>query len=87
MANSPQARKRARQAQKRTLNNASQKSAVRTAIKKVLKLIGTDLAAAKAQYIKTVSMLDRIAGRKILQKNQVARIKSRLNKRIKIAAE
>ena len=87
MANSPQARKRARQAQKRTLNNASQKSAVRTAIKKVLKLIGTDLAAAKTQYIKTVSMLDRIAGRKILQKNQVARIKSRLNKRLKIAAE
>ena len=39
MANSPQAIKRARQALKRELHNASQRSTLRTAVKKALKLI------------------------------------------------
>ena len=87
MANSSQARKRARQTEKRTLNNASQKSAVRTSIKKVLKLVNTDLDAAKKEYNHMVKLIDRIAGRDILHKNQAARIKSRLNKKLKLAAQ
>lgn len=87
MANSPQARKRARQAQTRTLNNASQKSSVRTAIKKVIKLIDSDLEEARKAYTQMVKILDRVAGRRILDKNQAARIKSRINKKLKLAAQ
>jgi len=41
MANSAQARKRARQAEATRMRNASQKSALRTAVKKVKKAIAT----------------------------------------------
>ena len=87
MANSPQARKRARQSAKRELNNASQRSAARTAIKKVLKAIPSDLAAAKEAFIKATKILDTIARRNIIPKNKAARIKSRLNKKLKAAAQ
>lgn len=87
MANSPQARKRARQAIKRRLNNLSQKSEMRTTIKKVLKTIeNKELDKAQAAYQEAIKKIDILAGRDIIHPNKAARLKSRLNARIRAAA-
>ena len=84
MANSAQARKRARQAEKHRLNNASQRSAMRTSVKKVLHAIesGNKEEAQKA-YKEAVPLLDSVAGKGLVHKNKAARHKSRLNTHIK----
>lgn len=87
MANSPQARKRARQAIKRRLRNLSQKSEMRTAIKKVLKAVETkDLAAAQAAFKAATKEIDILAGRDMIHANKAARLKSRLNAKVKTLA-
>ncbi len=87
MANSAQARKRARQADSARERNASQRSAFRTAIKKVLKAIeGGDKSAAQQQFQESVGIIDRIADKKIFHKNKAARHKSRLASAIKAMA-
>ncbi|MDR1311474.1 MAG: 30S ribosomal protein S20 [Burkholderiaceae bacterium] len=79
MANSAQARKRARQAIKRNAHNASQRSALRTAIKSARKAIESgDKAVASAVFSKSVSVIDRIADKDRIHKNKAARHKSRL---------
>lgn len=79
MANTAQARKRARQAVKRNAHKSSQRSALRTAIKAVRKAIaGGDKTAAQAVYQESVSKIDTFAGKKIVHKNKAARHKSRL---------
>ncbi len=84
MANSPQARKRAKQNSVRRLRNHSQRSAVRTAIKKLEEAIKSgDQAIAKEAYINSVSMIDRATVKGLHHKNRAARLKSRLNKRLK----
>ncbi|MDR3055097.1 MAG: 30S ribosomal protein S20 [Zoogloeaceae bacterium] len=84
MANSAQARKRARQAVKQRALNASQRSSLRTAIKRVRQAIATgDKAAAQNVYSLSVSVIDRIADKKIIHKNKAARHKSRLAAQIK----
>ena len=84
MANSSQARKRARQAAVTRERNASQKSALRTAIKKVRKAIAAgDKAAATAQLQASQSVIDRIADKKIVHKNLASRTKSRLAQAIR----
>ena len=87
MANSPQAKKRARQAEKRRSHNASQRSLVRTMIKKVDAAIGSgDAAAAKTAYESAVPVIDRMADKGIIHKNKAARHKSRLNTQVKALA-
>ena len=87
MANSPQAKKRARQAEKRRNHNASLRSLVRTVIKKVIAAIDAgDAAAAKAAYDEAVPVIDRMADKGILHKNKAARHKSRLNAQVKALA-
>ncbi len=84
MANTAQARKRARQSVKVNAHNAALRSTLRTAIKKVIKAIeGGDKAAAMATYQENVSVIDRIADKKIIHKNKAARHKSRLTAAIK----
>jgi len=84
MANSAQARKRARQAAATRERNASLKSAVRTAIKKVRKSIAAgDKAAAAEQLRASQSVIDRIADKKIVHKNLASRTKSRLAQAIR----
>jgi small subunit ribosomal protein S20 len=84
VANSPQARKRARQAEKLRRHNASLRSLVRTVIKKVVAAIDAGEAEqAKAAYSEAVPVIDRMADKGILHKNKAARHKSRLNARIK----
>ena len=87
MANSAQARKRARQAVKQNAHNSSLRSELRTAVKKVTKAIATgDKAAAQAVYKDSVSAVDSIADKKIIHKNKAARHKSRLSAAIKAMA-
>ena len=87
MANSAQARKRARQAVKQGQHNASLRSELRTAIKKVAKAIETgDKAAAQAVFQESTSVVDSIADKKIVHKNKAARHKSRLSAAIKAMA-
>ncbi|MDP6417693.1 MAG: 30S ribosomal protein S20 [Gammaproteobacteria bacterium] len=80
MANSLQARKRARQGEIRRRHNASFRSMVRTYIKKVDTAIeGGDHAAAAEAYNAAVPIIDRMADKGIIHKNKAARHKSRLN--------
>ena len=85
MANSPQARKRAKQNSVRRLQNHSQRSQVRTAIKKLEAAIaGGDQAAAKEAYTASASLIDKATIKGLHHKNRAARLKSRLNKRVKL---
>ncbi len=87
MANSPQAKKRARQAEKRRTHNASLRSLVRTKIKHVVAAIGTgDAEQAKAALDSAVPVIDRMADKGIIHKNKAARHKSRLNAQVKALA-
>ncbi len=83
MANSAQSRKRARQSEKRRKHNASQRSTLRTYIKKVVKAVAKgDEAAAREAYKMAVPVIDRMANKGLIHKNKAARHKSRLNKHI-----
>ncbi|XID74118.1 30S ribosomal protein S20 [Alkanindiges sp. WGS2144] len=87
MANSAQARKRARQNVKARQHNASLRSMVRTYIKKVVNAIAAgEHAAASEAYKKAVPVIDRMADKGIIHKNKAARHKSRLNAHIKALA-
>jgi len=84
MANSAQARKRARQASAQRDSNISQRSEFRTAIKKVRKAIAAgDKVAAQQVFIASTSLIDSIADKKIVHKNKAARCKSRLSQAVK----
>jgi len=85
LANTKQARKRVRQAEKHRAHNASRRSMMRTYLKKTLKAIeASDLEAAKAAYQQVTSVLDRLAQKGIIHKNKAARHKSRLHQKIKL---
>lgn len=87
MANSPQARKRAKQSEVRRRHNASFRSMVRTYIKKVDAAIsGGDHAQASAAFTEAVPVIDRMADKGIIHKNKAARHKSRLNSAVKALA-
>jgi len=84
VANSPQAKKRARQAEKRRDQNTGQRSLVRTVIKKVISAVDAgDAEKAQAAYSSAVPVIDRMADKGILHKNKAARHKSRLNTQVK----
>lgn len=84
MANSPQAKKRARQAEKHRARNASDRSMMRTSLKKVVNAIaGGDKAAAETAYKAAVPMIDKMARKGIIHKNKAARHKTRLNQHIR----
>lgn len=87
MANSAQARKRARQAVAQRDHNMSQRSEYRTAIKKVRKAIEAgDKAAAQQMFQSSMSLIDSIADKRIIHKNKAARHKSRLSAAVKAMA-
>lgn len=84
MANSAQARKRARQTVKQRAHNVSLRSTLRTAIKRTRMAIAAgDKAAAETVFRQSMSVIDRIADKKIIHKNKAARHKSRLAAQIK----
>ena len=84
MANSLSARKRARQSEKHRLRNASQRSSMRTALKKVVVAIETgDKAAAESAYKAAVPAIDKSVSKGLVHRNKAARHKSRLNAQIR----
>ena len=84
MANSKQAAKRSKQANKQRAANMSLRTTLRSAIKKVQKAIaGGDAKAAEAALRAEQSTIDSIADKRIIHKNKAARHKSRLAKQIK----
>jgi len=87
LANIASAKKRARQAEKRRLQNASSRSMLRTYLKKVSAAIESgDKAAANSAYSEAVPVLDRMTNKGMLHKNKVARHKSRLHTQIQALA-
>ncbi|HEY9199908.1 MAG TPA: 30S ribosomal protein S20 [Gammaproteobacteria bacterium] len=87
MANTAQAKKRARQAEKHRAHNASQRSELRTEIKKAVKAIaGGDATTARDAYTAAVPVIDAMARKGHIHKNKAARHKSRLNARLKALA-
>lgn len=87
MANSKQARKRARQAGARNALKSSQRSRVRSAIKSVRKAIdGGDAKAAQEVFRSATKVIDSLADKNVVHKNHAARNKSRLAAAIKAMA-
>ena len=84
MANHVSAAKRARQSEKRRLNNRNRKGAMRTAIKGVLTAVeaGDKEAAATALRAAT-SLIDSAGRRGTIHKNQASRRVSRLSAKVK----
>ena len=83
MANSAQAKKRARQNEKRRQHNASLRSMVRTYLKKVDAAIATGVHAdAQQAYVSAVPVIDRMADKGIIHKNKAANTKSKLVKHV-----
>ena len=84
MANSAQARKRARQAEARRQRNAGRRSEMRTEVKKVVSAIEAgDRQAAEEAFKSAAPLLDNLAGKGLIHKNKAARHKSRLNAKIR----
>ena len=87
MANSKQARKRARQSTARNAQNASQRSRVRTAVKSVRKAIAAGDKKTALDVLGTATgVIDSIADKNVIHKNTAARNKSRLAAAIKSMA-
>jgi len=84
LANTKQAKKRVRQAEKHRQHNASLRSMLRTYIKKVAATIATgDQKAALAAMQEATPVIDRMVNKGIIHKNKAARHKSRLTLHIK----
>ena len=87
MANTAQARKRARQAVKQNAHNSALRSMMRTAVKRVRQAIDAGDKAAAAEVLRnTTSILDRVADKQIIHKNKASRHKSRLAAAVKAMA-
>ena len=81
MANTRSAEKRNRQDQKRNEHNRSQRTRLKTAVKKVA--AETDANRAAEAYKETAALLDRLASRRVIHPNKAARKKSQLARQIK----
>ena len=87
MANTAQAKKRAKQAEKSRIRNAGQRSNLRTFIKKVLAAVKAgDKEKAQAAYKIVEPIIDSAVTKGIIHKNKASRGKSRLNSKVKAIA-
>ena len=87
MANTPQARKRARQAEKSRIRNAGQRSNLRTFIKKVIAAVNSgDKEKAQAAFQTAMPIIDSAVTKGLIHKNNAARNKSRLNNKVRAMA-
>lgn len=83
MANHFSALKRARQTEKRTATNRTNKSRLRTNLRHLKEaLTNGDKDAAGQAYRETVSMLDKSVQKGVLHNNTASRYKSRLAARL-----
>lgn len=84
LANIASAKKRARQNLKRRTHHYSQRSILRTHLRRVMAAIAkNDREAAQQAYTQAVPLIDKMANRGIIHKNKAARHKSHLNARIR----
>jgi len=87
MANTAQAKKRARQAENNRVRNAGQRSKLRTFTKRVLSAVEEgDAEKAKAAYVAACPIIDAAVNKGLIHKNNAARNKSRLNIKIRAMA-
>ncbi|OGI45128.1 MAG: 30S ribosomal protein S20 [Candidatus Muproteobacteria bacterium RBG_16_65_31] len=87
MANTAQAKKRARQAETHRERNAAQRSWLRSEIKKAREAVaGGDKAAASTALREAASVIDRMARKGLIHKNAAARYKSGLNVHLRALA-
>lgn len=88
MANTAQARKRARQNTERRLHNRARRSDLRTRVKKVYAAAQAgDATLATSAFKEAQPVLDRMAARGVIHPNKAARHKSRLAKRLRVLAQ
>jgi len=88
MPNTNSAKKRLRQNVAQRDRNRSVKSVVRSRVRKVRESVAQgDLEQAEQQYRLAAKALDRAAADNVVHANKAARLKSRLQKRIKAAKE
>lgn len=78
MANHASAIKRIRQNEKRKIHNHYYRKTMRNALRSFREL--TDKKAAEEQLPKMVSLIDRLAKRRLIHKNKAANLKSKLTK-------
>ncbi|MGP1957855.1 MAG: 30S ribosomal protein S20 [Arsenophonus sp.] len=84
MANIKSSKKRAVQSEKRRQHNTSNRSMVRTFIKKVYIAISNgDKETAKKAFRKMQSIIDRYASKRLIHKNKASRHKINLVAKIK----
>ena len=87
MANSKTARKRIRIAETRRVRNRPYRTAARTFVKKAESAIRAgDQTVAQSAVVDAISMLDRVASKGIIHRNNAARRKSRLMAKLNKAA-
>ncbi|CAM3439639.1 30S ribosomal protein S20 [Marinicrinis lubricantis] len=87
MPNIKSAIKRVKTSEKRRLQNASQKSALRTAVKAVeVAIAGNDAETAKKALLLASKKLDKAVTKGLIHKNAANRKKSRLAKKVNTLA-
>ncbi len=77
MANHPSAKKRIRQSEARKLHNRYYAKTARNAIKKLRGT--TDKAEAEKMYPQVASMIDKLAKKSIIHRNNASNLKSKLS--------
>jgi len=88
LANTKQAKKRVRQAEKKRRHNASMRSMLRTYIKKVVAAISAgNQQTAMASLQEATPIIDKMVNKGIIHKNKAARHKSRLTHHVKKMGE
>ena len=87
MANTASAKKAARQAVKRRARNMSNRSKLRTSVKKVRTLLAEGNKADAASAMKEAGpIIDTAARKGLIHPNAAARYKSRINRQLKATA-
>ena len=85
MANTSSAKKQARESARRALRNRSVRSAVKTRIARARRAASDGTDDVQELALSAISSLDRAAAKGILHRNNVARRKARLMKRLGVA--
>ena len=87
MAHTLSAKKRVRQNLKRNRRNSSDRSTLRTLVKRVRKAVeGGDYEIAQQELLVATKYLDKKAHKGLIHRNNAARNKSRLNAAVKALA-
>lgn len=87
MANTSQAKKRAKQAEKSRVRNVALRSRFRTLVKNVVKSVSAGDKKQAEQNLKiAVPIIDSMVNKGMIHRNKAARHKSRLHKRVRAAS-